>query len=71
MVIRHAEKPYAGDSGWDEDGEDDAGSLAGRGWRRAEELPRLFPPPRAPRCPAPQWSSPPAARAPPSGAGRP
>ncbi|MDX6762779.1 hypothetical protein SIN09_26040, partial [Streptomyces sp. F8] len=44
MIIRHAEKPYAGDSGRDEDGEDDPGSLAGRGWRRAEELPRLFPP---------------------------
>ncbi|MFD9407373.1 hypothetical protein ACFWBN_10200 [Streptomyces sp. NPDC059989] len=42
MVIRHAEKPYAGDSGWDEEGEDDPGSLAGRGWRRAEELTRLF-----------------------------
>lgn len=45
MVIRHAEKPYAaGDTGWDEEGEEDAGSLAGRGWRRAEELPRLFAP---------------------------
>ncbi|WP_327265642.1 hypothetical protein OG444_33565 [Streptomyces sp. NBC_01232] len=44
MVIRHAEKPYAGGVGRDADGEDDPGSLAGRGWRRAEELPRLFPP---------------------------
>lgn len=44
MVIRHAEKPYAGDTGWDEEGEDDPGSLAGRGWRRAEELGRLFTP---------------------------
>ncbi|MFF8268272.1 hypothetical protein ACF059_12845 [Streptomyces sp. NPDC016562] len=53
MVIRHAEKPYAGDSGWDEDGEDDPGSLAGRGWRRAEELPRLFPPARGSSLPRP------------------
>lgn len=44
MVIRHAEKPYAGDSGRDEEGEDDPGSLSGRGWRRAGELSRLFPP---------------------------
>ncbi|MFE0577372.1 hypothetical protein [Streptomyces sp. NPDC058874] len=53
MVIRHAEKPYAGDSGWDEDGEDDPGSLAGRGWRRAEELPRLFSPSRGSSLPRP------------------
>ncbi|MGR4878739.1 hypothetical protein ACIPUC_04775 [Streptomyces sp. LARHCF249] len=53
MVIRHAEKPYAGDSGWDEEGEDDPGSLAGRGWRRAEELPRLFPPARGSSLPRP------------------
>ncbi|MFD5409148.1 hypothetical protein [Streptomyces nojiriensis] len=44
MVIRHAEKPYAGGVGRDAEGEDDPGSLAGRGWRRAERLPRLFPP---------------------------
>ncbi|MFK0235432.1 hypothetical protein [Streptomyces vinaceus] len=44
MVIRHAEKPYAGDLGEDEDGNEDPGSLAGRGRRRAEELHRLFPP---------------------------
>ncbi|WP_234327774.1 hypothetical protein [Streptomyces sp. NRRL F-2664] len=53
MVIRHAEKPYAGDSGRDEEGEDDPGSLAGRGWRRAEELPRLFPPARGSSLPRP------------------
>ncbi|MFJ3974059.1 hypothetical protein [Streptomyces sp. NPDC090021] len=53
MVIRHAEKPYAGDTGWDEDGEDDPGSLAGRGWRRAEELPRLFPPAKRSSLPRP------------------
>uniref|UniRef100_A0AAU2JZY7 Histidine phosphatase family protein n=1 Tax=Streptomyces sp. NBC_00049 TaxID=2903617 RepID=A0AAU2JZY7_9ACTN len=53
MVIRHAEKPYAGASGWDEEGEDDPGSLAGRGWRRAEELPRLFPPARGSSLPRP------------------
>ncbi|MFB6581640.1 hypothetical protein ACFCYC_30250 [Streptomyces sp. NPDC056402] len=44
MVIRHAEKPYAGGVGRDAQGVDDPGSLAGRGWRRAERLPRLFPP---------------------------
>ncbi|MFI1453121.1 hypothetical protein [Streptomyces roseus] len=44
MVVRHAEKPYAGDLGEDEDGNEDPGSLAGRGRRRAEELHRLFPP---------------------------
>lgn len=53
MVIRHAEEPYAGDTGWDEDGEDDPGSLAGRGWRRAEELPRLFPPAKRSSLPRP------------------
>ncbi|MFE1411717.1 hypothetical protein ACFW6F_13065 [Streptomyces sp. NPDC058746] len=53
MVIRHAEKPYAGDSGTDEEGEDDPGSLAGRGWRRAEELPRLFAPARGGALPRP------------------
>ncbi|WP_244291346.1 hypothetical protein [Streptomyces subrutilus] len=53
MVIRHAEKPYAGDTGWDEEGEEDPGSLAGRGWRRAEELPRLFPPARGSSLPRP------------------
>ena len=44
MLIRHGEKPYAGDTGEDEDGNEDPGFLAGRGWRRAEELHRLFPP---------------------------
>lgn len=44
MVIRHAEKPYAGDTGEDDEGNDDTGSLAGRGRRRAEALPQLFPP---------------------------
>lgn len=44
MVIRHAEKPYAGDTGEDDEGNDDAGSLAGRGRRRAEALSQLFPP---------------------------
>ncbi|MFB6823944.1 hypothetical protein ACFCXA_20385 [Streptomyces virginiae] len=44
MVIRHAERPYAGGVGRDEEGEDDPGSLTGRGRRRAERLPRLFPP---------------------------
>ncbi|MFJ7592438.1 hypothetical protein ACIQZO_34725 [Streptomyces sp. NPDC097617] len=53
MVIRHAEKPYAGDVGSDAEGEDDPGSLAGRGWRRAEELPRLFLPARGSSLPRP------------------
>ncbi|WP_234318307.1 hypothetical protein [Streptomyces sp. NRRL S-244] len=44
MLVRHAEKPYAGDLGEDEDGNEDPGSLAGRGRRRAEELHSLFPP---------------------------
>ncbi|MET9324776.1 hypothetical protein ABZX75_32185 [Streptomyces sp. NPDC003038] len=49
MVIRHAEKPYAGDTGEDDEGNEDPGFLAGRGRRRAAELPRLFTPPgRAP-----------------------
>ncbi|MEW2412919.1 hypothetical protein AB0953_04205 [Streptomyces sp. NPDC046866] len=42
MVIRHAEKPYAGDVGEDADGNESPGYLAARGWRRAEALPRLF-----------------------------
>ncbi|MFD3694960.1 hypothetical protein ACFWUZ_02150 [Streptomyces sp. NPDC058646] len=42
MVIRHAEKPYAGATGEDEEGNEGPGFLAGRGRRRAEELPRLF-----------------------------
>ncbi|WP_223837579.1 phosphoglycerate mutase family protein [Streptomyces venezuelae] len=53
MLIRHAEKPYAGDTGEDEEGNDDPGSLAGRGHRRAEELPRLFAPDRGAVLPRP------------------
>ncbi|MEV8531308.1 hypothetical protein [Streptomyces sp. NPDC051211] len=53
MLIRHAEKPYAGDTGEDEEGNDDPGSLAYRGHRRAEELPRLFPPNRGSVLPRP------------------
>ncbi|MFF5447895.1 hypothetical protein [Streptomyces sp. NPDC012888] len=53
MLIRHAEKPYAGDVGEDDEGNDDPGSLAGRGRRRAEALPGLFPPARRAALPAP------------------
>ncbi|WP_328967295.1 hypothetical protein [Streptomyces sp. NBC_00239] len=53
MVIRHAERPYAGDSGEDDDGEPDPGSLSGRGHRRAEALPLLFGPTRGARLPRP------------------
>ncbi|WP_301364573.1 hypothetical protein [Streptomyces xanthophaeus] len=53
MVIRHAEKPYAGGVGRDAEGEDDPGSLAGRGWRRAERLPHLFPPAHGSSLPRP------------------
>ncbi|WP_412075892.1 hypothetical protein ACLF6K_08650 [Streptomyces xanthophaeus] len=53
MVIRHAEKPYAGATGEDEEGNEDPGFLAGRGWRRAEELPRLFQQARGPVLPRP------------------
>ncbi|GAA1554892.1 hypothetical protein [Streptomyces globosus] len=42
MLIRHAEQPYPGDTGEDADGNEDPGFLAGRGLRRAEELPGLF-----------------------------
>ncbi|MGW7102135.1 hypothetical protein [Streptomyces sp. NPDC054838] len=52
MVIRHGEQPPPGDTGEDEDGTEHPGSLAGRGERRAEELPRLFPP--AARAPLPR-----------------
>ncbi|MFJ5547888.1 hypothetical protein [Streptomyces sp. NPDC093225] len=52
MVIRPAERPYAGATGQDADGEEDPGSLAARGWRRAEALPRLFPP--SPHAPLPR-----------------
>ncbi|MFD9334356.1 hypothetical protein ACFWBF_08045 [Streptomyces sp. NPDC060028] len=53
MVIRHAEKPYAGDTGEDEEGNEDPGFLAGRGWRRAQELHVLFPPARGAALPRP------------------
>ncbi|MGW0392835.1 hypothetical protein ACWDYJ_18405 [Streptomyces sp. NPDC003042] len=53
MVIRHAEKPYAGGTGEDDEGNEDPGFLAGRGRRRAEELPRLFPPSRGAPLPRP------------------
>ncbi|MFD9568326.1 hypothetical protein ACFWBI_00590 [Streptomyces sp. NPDC059982] len=53
MVIRHAEKPYAGDTAEDEDGVPHPGSLAGRGVRRAEELHRLFAPAEHARLPRP------------------
>lgn len=53
MVIRHAEKPYAGDTGEDEDGNEDPGFLAVRGWRRAQELSALFTPARAAALPRP------------------
>ncbi|GGZ62284.1 hypothetical protein [Streptomyces subrutilus] len=53
MVIRHAEKPYPGDTGEDEDGNEHPGTLAGRGQRRAEELARLFPPAASASLPRP------------------
>ncbi|AYV31199.1 hypothetical protein ACFWB1_01575 [Streptomyces goshikiensis] len=53
MVIRHAEHPYAGATGEDPEGNEDPGFLAGRGWRRAAELPRLFPPGRRSSLPRP------------------
>ncbi|MFD8982545.1 hypothetical protein [Streptomyces sp. NPDC059564] len=53
MVMRHAEKPYAGDTGEDDDGVEHPGALAGRGVRRAEELHRLFAPADGARLPRP------------------
>ncbi|WP_405486662.1 hypothetical protein [Streptomyces sp. NBC_00096] len=53
MLIRHAEKPYAGDTGEDDEGNEDPGFLAGRGWRRAQELPALFSPARGAALPRP------------------
>ncbi|MGW6947319.1 hypothetical protein [Streptomyces xanthophaeus] len=53
MVIRHAEKPYAGALGEDTEGNEDPGFLAGRGWRRAEALPKLFQPARGSVLPRP------------------
>ncbi|MFJ6722777.1 MULTISPECIES: hypothetical protein [unclassified Streptomyces] len=52
MIIRHGEQPPPGDTGEDDEGNEHPGSLAGRGERRAEELPRLFPP--AARAPLPR-----------------
>ncbi|MFD3936731.1 hypothetical protein ACFWSF_17705 [Streptomyces sp. NPDC058611] len=53
MVIRHAEKPFAGDTAEDDEGIEHPGSLSGRGQRRAEELPRLFPPSARSSLPSP------------------
>ncbi|MFD0265391.1 hypothetical protein ACFVGY_02180 [Streptomyces sp. NPDC127106] len=53
MVIRHGEKPYAGDTGEDGDGKQSPGFLAGRGRRRAQALPRLFTPTRSALLPRP------------------
>ncbi|MFI5860162.1 hypothetical protein [Streptomyces sp. NPDC051546] len=53
MVIRHAEKPSAGDTGEDDEGNEDPGFLAVRGRRRAQELPALFAPAQGARLPRP------------------
>ncbi|MGW1776538.1 hypothetical protein [Streptomyces sp. NPDC002104] len=53
MIIRHAEKPYAGDTGEDDDGNETPGALAVRGLRRAQELPALFPPAKGAALPRP------------------
>ncbi|MFF3209590.1 hypothetical protein ACFYYB_02900 [Streptomyces sp. NPDC002886] len=53
MIIRHAEKPYAGDTGEDDEGNETPGSLAVRGLRRAQELPALFPPAKGAALPRP------------------
>ncbi|MFG2664032.1 hypothetical protein ACGFY6_07275 [Streptomyces sp. NPDC048387] len=53
MVIAHAEKPYAGATGEDDEGNEDPGFLAGRGRRRAEELHRLFGPAHGAPLPRP------------------
>ncbi|WP_328302157.1 hypothetical protein OG389_32060 [Streptomyces sp. NBC_00435] len=53
MLIRHAEKPYAGDTGEDDEGNEHPGFLAVRGRRRAQELPALFPPARNAALPRP------------------
>lgn len=55
MLIRHGERPYPGDVGEDDEGNDDPGSLAGRGRRRAEALPALFAP--SARVPLPRPAS--------------
>lgn len=54
MLIRHAEKPYAGDTGEDDEGNEDPGFLAVRGRRRAQELPALFPPAKGAGLPRPE-----------------
>ncbi|MBT2469876.1 hypothetical protein J7E97_18825 [Streptomyces sp. ISL-66] len=54
MIIRHAEKPSAGDTGEDDEGNEDPGFLAIRGWRRAQELPALFAPSRGADLPRPE-----------------
>ncbi|MFD9306390.1 hypothetical protein ACFWCB_27660 [Streptomyces sp. NPDC060048] len=54
MLIRHAEKPYAGDVGEDDEGNEDPGFLSLRGRRRAHELPSLFPPARGAGLPRPE-----------------
>ncbi|MER7759790.1 hypothetical protein [Streptomyces sp. NPDC097619] len=46
LLLRHAERPYAGDLGEDEDGEPTPGELSVRGRRRAAALPLLFGPTR-------------------------
>ncbi|MFF2195144.1 hypothetical protein [Streptomyces sp. NPDC058157] len=53
MVVPHGEKPYAGATGEDDEGNEDPGFLAGRGRRRAEELPRLFGPAHGAPLPRP------------------
>ncbi|MFJ8159402.1 hypothetical protein ACIRBY_00565 [Streptomyces sp. NPDC096136] len=53
MVIPHAEKPFAGAAGEDDEGNEDAGFLARRGRRRAEELLRLFGPAHGAPLPRP------------------
>ncbi|MFD3548087.1 hypothetical protein ACFWUW_21230 [Streptomyces sp. NPDC058655] len=53
MIVRHAEKLYAGDTGEDDEGVEHPGFLAGRGMRRADELPRLFAPSRGASLPRP------------------
>ncbi|CAM5639688.1 hypothetical protein SAVIM338S_06240 [Streptomyces avidinii] len=54
MIIRHAEKPSAGDTGEDDEGNEDPGFLAIRGRRRAQELPALFAPSRGAGLPRPE-----------------
>ncbi|MFJ6718740.1 hypothetical protein [Streptomyces sp. NPDC091259] len=44
MIMRHGEKPTGGEAGKDDSGKRDSHSLTGRGWARANALPRLFDP---------------------------